>query len=140
MPALPPYLPDKQADFNNWANNFASVINSSPSTFGLTAADGAIISSAVANWNMAYSAVTAPGQKTQTTVQAKNTARTTASVTLRNYSQTIANNAGVATSDKLDAGVNPRTSKPTPITPPSTYPVLSVQAGANRQPLREVSG
>jgi hypothetical protein len=133
MPALPPYIPAAQADFNNWANNFATVVNGSPATFGLTAGDGASIAAAVANWNATFAAVIAPGQKTKTTVQAKNTARVATTATLRLYSQAIANNPGVATEDKLNAGVNPRTSKPTPITPPDTYPVLSIQAGANKQ-------
>ncbi len=132
MPAAPPYIPEPQADFNNWANNFATVINTAPAQYGLSSADSATISAAVGNWSTAYSAVTSPTTKTKTTVQAKDTARAQALAVLRPYAQQIANNAGVATSDKLAVGVNPRTSKPTPITTPNTFPALALQSQAPR--------
>ena len=48
--------------------------------------------------------------------------------TVRPYAQTISLNAGVSTGNKIALGINPRTSVPVPITAPTTYPVLTVQA------------
>jgi hypothetical protein len=66
-------------------------------------------------------------------VQAKNIARVSMLATVRPVAQNISLNAGVAASDKIAIGVNARTSTPSPITVPTTYPILNLQAGASLQ-------
>ena len=61
---------------------------------------------------------------------AKNTAYATVAPQVRAYAQQIANNAGVASADKIALGLNPKTSTPSAITPPSTTPILSVQSAS----------
>jgi hypothetical protein len=126
MPALPPYIPPKDAQLNNWAANFSTLATASPSTYGLVSGDAAAIAAVVATWTAAYALVTSSSTKTAATVSSKNTAKITMLATLRPYSQQISLNAGVTSANKTAIGVNPRTSVPTPITVPTTYPLLTV--------------
>lgn len=126
MPALPPYIPAKDAGLNSWANNFSTLLTASPATYGLLAADATAVAGAVDTWNAAYALVTSPSTKTKATVAAKNTARIGLLTTIRPYAQQISLNAGVTSGNKTAIGVNPRTSTPAPITAPTTYPVLTI--------------
>jgi hypothetical protein len=128
MPALAPYIPPKDSVLNTWAANFSTLITASPGTYGLVSGDAVAIAAVVATWTAAYALVTSPSTKTPATVSAKNTARTTMLATLRPYAQTIGLNAGVTSGNKIALGINPRTSVPIPITTPTTYPLLTIQA------------
>jgi hypothetical protein len=127
MPALAPYIPNRDANLNNWLANFSTLISANPFTYGLVTADAATIAAAVATWTAAYMLVTSNTTKTQQTVSAKNTARVTVLSVVRPYAQSISLNAGVASADKIALGLNPRTSTPSPISPPTTNPVLLLQ-------------
>lgn len=131
MPALPPYIPSKDANLSNWATNFSSLITAGPGTYGLVAADAVTIAAAVGAFNAAYAVVTSPSTKTAEAVSAKNTSRVTMLQTVRPYAQQIALNAGVSSADKIALGLNPRTSTPSPITPPVSNPVLVFQYAGN---------
>lgn len=43
MPALPPYMPTKEADFASWLANFSTLISANPSAYGLMTTDAATI-------------------------------------------------------------------------------------------------
>ncbi len=131
MPALPPYLPTKEADFNNWLNNFSTLISANPPAFGLMTTDAATIAAQTAAWTAAYGPVTSPATKTAQAVQHKNTAKVSVSAQIRTYAQAIANNPGVSSANKIALGLNPKTSTPSPITPPTTNPLLTLQSAAN---------
>lgn len=126
MPALAPYIPNRDTDLDNWLANFSTLITASPSTYGLMASDAVAIASAVAAWAAAYALVTSPATKTATTVAEKNTQKVTVLAIIRPYSQQVANNPGVTSSNKIALGLNPKTSTPSPITPPSSNPVLTI--------------
>lgn len=131
MPALAPYIPTKDADLDLWLANFSTLITAGPPTYGLVAGDATAIATAVANWAAAYALVTSPSTKTAQAVSDKDTQKTTVLGIVRPYAQQISLNAGVTSANKIALGLNPRTSLPTPITPPVTNPVLVVQSGSN---------
>lgn len=133
MPALAPYIPNKDSGFNAWANNFSTLITAAPTTYGLVASQATAIAATVAAWNAAYALVTSPATKTATTVAAKDAQRVTSLATLRPFAQLVANNAGVSSANKIALGLNARTSTPTPITPPVSNPILSIVSGAALQ-------
>jgi hypothetical protein len=128
MPAVAPYIPPRDADLDMWAANFSTLITAAPATYGLTSADATTIAAAVLTWHTDYLLVTSPTTKTATAVQNKNAARVSMLATIRPYAQAISLNAGVSTGAKIALGVNPRTSTPTPITAPTTSPVLTAQS------------
>jgi hypothetical protein len=131
MPALPPYIPNRDSKFDEWLANFSTLITAAPGTYGLMAGDAANIAAAAASWHAAYLLVTSPTTKTAATVSAKNTSRVNTLAVVRPYAQTISLNQGVTSGNKIAVGVNPRTSTPSPITPPTTNPILVLQSAAN---------
>lgn len=130
MPALPPYIPARDADFNNWITNFNSLLTASPSTYGLIAADATAVDTVTDAWVAAYTAAIDPSTRTPVTVQAKDDARIDAQTTVRPYAQLISLNPGVLSANKIAIGVNPRTSTPAPITAPTTNPTVAITAAA----------
>lgn len=131
MPALPPYIPPKDADLANWADNFSDLATASPGTYGLLTADAVAIAAVVTPFLSAYSTAINPSTRTPVTVAAKDVARTNMLDLVRPYAVAISLNAGVLTSDKIAIGVNPRTSTPTPVATPTTSPVLGISAAGN---------
>jgi hypothetical protein len=128
MPALAPYLPALQADYDAWLTNFSTRITAAPGTFGLTAGEAATIAAAEAAWHAAYLLATTPGTKTPVTVAAKDAERVLSMAVVRLYAVQISLNPGVLAADKVDVGVNPRTSVPAPIAAPATAPQVGVQS------------
>jgi hypothetical protein len=133
MPRLAPYVPPKDADLASWAANFSALLTANPATYGQTSGTAAAVAAAQSSFAAAYALVTSPATKTASTVSAKNFAKASMLAQLRPVAQNCSLNPAVATSDKAALGVNPRTSKPTPITAPATYPILAVQGGASGQ-------
>lgn len=130
MPALPSYIPPRNADLLAWSLNFSALITASPATYGLVSGDATAIAAQYAALAAAYALITSPSTKTKATVSAFNTQKIDALALFRPYAQTISLNAGVASADKTALGVNPRTSVPLPITAPTTFPVVSIQSAS----------
>ena len=131
MPGLAPYIPVRDADLNNWLANFSTLITAAPATYGLSTADAATIASEVAAWVAAYTPVTSSSTKTAQAVAIKNTAKVTVISQIRVYAQVVANNPGVTSGNKIALGLNPKTSGPSPITAPTSNPVLVVQSAGH---------
>jgi hypothetical protein len=126
MPAIAPYIPTKQALLATWLTNFSTLITASPAAYGLLASDATTIAAAVAAFTAAYNVIISPSTKTKAAVSAKNTQQVTALQIVRPYAQQIANNPGVTSANKIALGLNPKTSTPSPITPPASNPVLGI--------------
>jgi hypothetical protein len=133
MPQLAPYIPSRDANFANWSANFSTLITASPATYGLVSGDAAAIAAQETAWAAAYALVTSNATRTPTTVGAKNAAKINALALFRPYAVTISKNAGVSSANKTALGVNPNTSVPTPISAPTTNPVLTVQSALSLQ-------
>lgn len=131
MPGVAPYVPAKDSAFDAWVTNFASLVGDDPSSYGLLATDAAIITGEVDGWSAAYAPCTSPATKTAAAVAAKNTARIVLTAQLRLYAQLVANNPGVSSASKIELGLNPKTSAPSPISAPASSPVLSIQSLGN---------
>lgn len=133
MAALPPYIPRRDVDLDAWALNFTTLLTAAPATYGQTSGTAVACAAAYTAWHSAFLLVTSPSTKTPNTVALKDTQRINLLATLRPVAQAISLNPAVSSGSKVSIGVNPRTSTPTPITPPTTYPILTIQAGANLQ-------
>ena len=48
MPALPPYIPAQEGQFNTWLNNFSTLISANPPAYGLMTSDAANIAAQTA--------------------------------------------------------------------------------------------
>lgn len=128
MPVVAPYLPVRDGQLATWLANFSSLISAAPATYGLLAGDASVIAADNASYQAAYALVTSATTKTADTVSAKNTVKASILPTIRLYAQQISNNAGVTSANKIALGLNPKTTTPTPITAPTTAPVLTAQS------------
>ena len=128
MPATPPYIPPRDADFENWFNNFSTLLTASPTTYGLLAGDATTVAALYSAWNAAFVLATNPGTRTSVTIAAKDVARVNATVVVRPYAQRISVNPAVANSDKVAIGVTVRSTVPTPVPPPTTFPIIGLLA------------
>ncbi len=128
MPALPPYIPRQNAKEIAWMQNFAALITANPALYGLASGDATAINAVVNPLVAQFAVINSKSTKTAAAVSDFNTLNIQALQTVRPYAQQISLNAGVTSANKIALGVNPRTSTPSPITPPATNPVLTVQA------------
>jgi hypothetical protein len=69
------YIPSRDADFDPFAINFKTLIVATPTNYGLVAADGTAIATAVDSWHTAFLAATNPTTRTTATIATKNTQR-----------------------------------------------------------------
>lgn len=121
-----PYIPSKDGDLADWANNFNTLITAAPATYGLVAGDATAIDAVVDPFLAAYAIITVPATKTTVTVADKNTTKFAMLSVVRGYAQRIAVNPGVGDSDKIALGLNLHGTPPTPVPPPVTIPLLSL--------------
>lgn len=126
MPAVAPYIPPKDNNLLAWVQNFSSLITANPSTYGLLASDATNISTAIAPFVTDMGLVNSKTTKTAAVVSQKNTDKVNMLNIIRPYAQQISNNPGVASTDKIALGLNPKTSTPSPIAPPTSNPVLTL--------------
>lgn len=138
--ATSPYIPAKDADAVNWATTFAAALTADPGLYGFTSGDAVAVTAAADAFAAAYAlgggtyhAPVNPATKTPATTQAKADARTAMEAILRPFAQAISRNAGISADDKIAIGVNPRTSIPTPIAAPASFPSLQLIGGTPLQ-------
>jgi hypothetical protein len=130
------YLPNRDAEFDTWLNNFQTLIAANPTNYGLVAGDATAITAAYNGWHTAYLAAVNPTTRTHANVSTKNTQKANASSVVRGYGATIRANRAVSDALKINLGLHVRDSEPTPVPPPSTVPVLAVIG--MRQGMQEV--
>lgn len=119
-----PYLPPKDADFNNWLLNFSTLITAAPTTYGLLAGDAVAIAAQNTAFAAAFTAATDPGTRGPATVAAKDAARVVAEAVIRPYAVRIASNPAVDDLDKVAVGVTVRSATRAPVPAPTTAPAL----------------
>lgn len=121
-----PYIPNKDADFNDWITNFSTLITANPTNYGLVAGDATIIAAVKTTWSAAYLAATNPTTRTSATIATKDGARASAEATCRPYAIRIRNNSSVSDALKIGVGVTVPNTTPTPIPAPVTAPANSL--------------
>lgn len=121
------YIPQSDADFNNWIVNFAAQLTADPTAVGETAATAAVMQADADAWEVAYQAATDPATRTAPTVAAKDNARFSAEQTSRPIAIRIRNNAAVTDAQRSDYGLTIPKTVPTPIPAPTSFPILGLR-------------
>lgn len=133
MPAPVTYIPPREADFVNWITNFNTLIQASPSTYGISTSDASTLASLTSTYLAAYAVATTPSTRTPDAVAAKNAARVNVTAFARLLSSQIQLNQGVSQDQKTALGLTDRKALPTPIPAPTTSPLLSFVASTPLQ-------
>lgn len=120
------YIPSRDADLDTWLLNFKTLIAATPTNYGLVAADATAITNAFNSWHTAFLLASNPTTRTKGTVSTKNTQKANVLTVVRGYANTLRVNKGVSNELKIGLGLHVADSQPTPVPPPSTYPLLSI--------------
>ena len=118
------FLPRADAALLAWSANFNTLINATPTAYGLTAA----LATAYGTLHTAYATALAaadPAIRTKSAVAAKNVARTNLKTDARLLAKLIEGTASVTDGRKLSLGLNVK-AWPSPIPVPSSAPGLDV--------------
>lgn len=130
---VPSAIPQRDGDFDAYLNNWRTLLTAAPATYGMLAADATAITNSYNIFHAAYLLVTNPATRTHAQVVAKDIAKASALVLLRDQYGIIKANPAVLDASKTTIGIRVNDPIPTPIPPPSTYPLLSVINSASLQ-------
>lgn len=128
MPASPPYIPPADSDFDIWLQNFATLIQATPTAYGLVSGDGTIIDGVRDTWTTAYATANTPATRTSANIAAKDVARVNAEAVARPYAQRIRANASVSDALKIGLGLNLQPATLTPIPAPTDAPAIALRS------------
>jgi hypothetical protein len=120
------FLPDKDQDLEAWAANFDTKITATPTAYGLVAGDATAFHSLAADFTTKLAAAVNPATRTPVTVQAKDTSRAALRAKARALAKIINAYPPITNAQRVELGLNVRDTTPTPIPPPATKPLLSV--------------
>src|SRR5262245_17420772 len=131
------YIPVRDSELDSWLLNFKTLIAANPTNYGLVVADATAITNSFNAWHTAYLAATNPATRTHVTIAAKDAQKILTLDVVRTYAATIRANTAVSNDLKLGLGLHIADDVPTPVPPPSTYPILAINgAGPGMQDLR----
>jgi len=123
------YIPSTDAGFKDWILNFATLIAQDPAKYDLDASDAAILTDLSDSYAAAYQTAVSPSTRTPNAIGQKDAIRASAVGSCRVYAQNIKGNKGLTNDDKLALGIHVDDPTNSPISTPSTAPLLNIIAG-----------
>jgi len=120
------YIPSSDTVFALWLANFASLITTDPTAYGLVIGDATNIQAQADAFAVAFAASSNPATRTAPTVAAKDQARAAAEFVVRPYAMTVNANPAVSDMQRADLGLTIRKLVPTPVPTPTTAPALTL--------------
>lgn len=122
------WIPTKDDALDPFLNNFQTLIAATPANYGLVASDATAITAAYTAWHTAYLAAINPSTRTTATIETKNLQKANVLLVVRRYAATIRANHGISNALKIGLGIHIPDTAPTPVPPPSTYPLLTIDS------------
>jgi hypothetical protein len=121
------YIPKTDAEFNVWQFNLIEILLANATTWGIPEDVITSLKAAQARWKTAYDAASNKQNRTAADVLSKNEASTDFTTVIRDtVQQWLARNPKVDDADRVRMGITVRTSTHTPVPPPSSSPMGSV--------------
>lgn len=122
------FIPQPDAGFAAWAQNFGATTAANPAAYGMTAPDAAAIVAAAAAFVAALAVLADPSTATPTAVTAKDEARATAETLCREWAAVIQADPDVTNPNRISAGLPVWKTTRTAIPAPVTYPNLGLRS------------
>ena len=126
------YIPGPDGSFQAWQANFVTYANANLAALGLVAADMAPITAAQTNWNTAFPAHVAAVNAAKAAKQAKDEARAAYVGAIRPLVRRLQASTVVSDAERAALGITVAQT-PTPIGPPTTAPIASIECGNRLQ-------
>ncbi|HYE17888.1 MAG TPA: hypothetical protein VEA69_05565 [Tepidisphaeraceae bacterium] len=123
MSSKPP-LGDQPLDF--WLQNLVTVITPAPTSMGLVVGDVTSMTGLATDYHDRLVTATEPTTRTRATVAGKQVSKKAALAKARELVRKINAYPALTAAQRADLDLNPRDVTPSPIGPPTTYPVLSL--------------
>lgn len=120
------FLPDKDQNLNAWAANFDTKITATPTAYGLVAADATAFHALAADFAVKLAAAVNPATRTRVTVAQKNISRAALKAKARALAKIVNAYPPLTNAQRAELGLTVRDTTPTPVPPPTTKPLLSV--------------
>jgi hypothetical protein len=124
------FLPDRDTALLAWSLNFSSLITSTPTAYGLVAADATAFALLHTGYATALAACD-PGQRNKSAVATKNSAKASLKTSARLLANKINGTASVTDAQKLELGLTVR-AQPSPIPPPAFAPAVDLVSVVGR--------
>lgn len=126
------YLPGPDADYQAWVTNFVTYANANLAALGLVAADMTPITTNQTLFNTGFAAHIAAKAAAQAAKQSKDEARGGLTAAIRPLVRRLQASSVVSDAEKASLGITVAQT-PTPIGPPTTAPICSIECGARLQ-------
>ncbi len=127
------YIPGPDANFNAWQTNFVAYANANLAALGLVAADMTPVTGAQTNWLLAFPAHIAAANAAKAAKQTKDESRAALVGAIRPLVRRLQASPQVTDAEKAALGITVRDAEPSPIGPPTTAPIASVECGTRLQ-------
>jgi hypothetical protein len=124
--AAPDFIPPKDADLDTWAQNFATLITSTPTAYGLVAGQATTFTGLKGTFSTALAAASDPLTRTKPSVATKDTARAALVSNARQLAAIVQGFPSITPTQLAGLGLTVRQTVPTPIPAPITRPVIGV--------------
>lgn len=136
-PVASDYIPRPDGDFNAWQANFVTYANANLAALGLVAGDMTPVTTAQTAWNTGFTAHVSAQAAAEGARQTKDAARTGYEAAIRPLVRRLQASPAVSDAEKAALGITVPDSERTPVGPPTTRPVVTVDCG---QRLRHTIG
>src|SRR5947209_7428713 len=120
-----------EAELYTGSANFSTKISSTPTAYGLVAAQATVYAALNTAWASAYNAALDPATRTKAKIAAKNQAKVNLKASAANLSKIIQGTPSVTDEQKIELGLNVRAT-PAPIPPPSVRPGVDLVSVVGR--------
>lgn len=118
------YVPQPDDSFDHWLAQFNTWCQANGTTHGLTSGQLTAIGGLVTAWDYSWTGFQNAQTAFHSATQDKDTKRTTVEALARQYAGTINVNPATTNEDRVNAGLNPRSSSRTPAPIPTTTPMV----------------
>jgi hypothetical protein len=126
------YIPGPDASFQAWQSNFVTYANANLAALGLVAADMVPITAAQTTWTTAFPAHVAAANAAKAAKQTKDEARAAYVAAIRPLVRRLQASSVVTDAEKASLGITVAQT-PSPIGPPTTMPIVSIECGNRLQ-------
>lgn len=120
------WIPSTDSDLATFAQNFSDVLSADPSAYGLEAGDASAFAVVNDAYQDAYAAAINPSTRTPATIAAKDDAKDALKPEMRRLGNLIQANPAVTNEAKAEIGLTIRSTTPTPISAPTSFPLISI--------------
>ena len=128
MPLIIDYLPTRDANLDEWARNFTTLLVANPTLYGVTFVEATQLFDIYEEFHDALTLAVDPYTRTKSHIADKDAKRSILKLALRQMSQRIKRNLALDPDDVVDLGIHLDDPTKTPRAAPATQPLLSIIA------------